>query len=165
MKLKRIKIIELQHGIQQCGNLRGSKFAYIIAKNLIRIKEEVEALDKVREESKAYREYTNKRVELCIKYAEKDENGVALIRNNRYVGVDGNPEFEKELEVLKGEYKTALDEYDRNVETYNSMLDEEIEIPIQQIERELIPENITVQAMTMIMPMIKDEGIIEVKPS
>ena len=40
------------------------------------------------------------RIALCEKYADKDEEGKAVIVDDKFVGVDGNQEFMKELTDL-----------------------------------------------------------------
>lgn len=54
--------------------LGNARFSYAVTKNMKMISEELEIIQKSIEQSEEYKVYDKLRIELCEKYAEKDEN-------------------------------------------------------------------------------------------
>lgn len=73
--MKNKEIYRLVRGLQQCGELKGIKFAYAVAKNLRLLSNDFEVLlasiKKLQEE-----------------HAKKNEEGKAIIENNDYIMKD-----------------------------------------------------------------------------
>lgn len=154
--LKR-ELFDLLAGFEAVGSLRGVKFAYAVAKNRDCVMREVRPLQQSIEPSKEIAEYEEERVKLCLVHCQKDEGGKPLIQNGVYVGVNGNPEFEKALEELKEKFQEALDKQEKDKAEYDRLLDEEVEIEFHLLQFVDVPKEITAAQMISIFPIMAAE--------
>lgn len=167
LKLKRRKLLALGTAIAAVDSLRGEGFTYAMAKNGKRIAEELEFVAKNLKSSTRFQEYDNKRIELCKKYAEKDDRGkprmVPQVGGQRgameFVGVDSNPEFNSEIEKLKKEYQGELDEREKHIKAYEADLDKEIDFEVYKVKLCNVPKEITVGQLRGIIDLVEDGGI------
>jgi len=138
VKLSREKIINNLGGIRsllQKENIVKLNYAVIkieeVYSNLAKeFQTELEVLDK-------------KRIAVCEKYCEKDENNKPIIKNNSYEGLKGNEEFEKEIKLL--------------TEEKENYLKEEIEIEGWEIKEEWLDNRMQGNAQKAIIPFIEKE--------
>jgi hypothetical protein len=63
-------------------------------------------------------------------------------------------DFMKETGDLREEYKTTIDEQQKNTDDYNKLLDDEIKIELFKIKSEIIPEEITANQLDPIISII-----------
>lgn len=157
--LKNWELLDLLHGFDAVGDLRGVKFAYAVAKNKDRVLREVRSLQKSIEPSKEVMKYEKERISLCLIYCQKDENGKPLIQHDIYVGVDGNPKFDEALAKLKDEFKEALDKQKEDQEEYDRLLNEEVEVEFHPLQFADVPEDTTASQMSGIFPILADEEL------
>ena len=155
MRIQRSKLLGLLQGINAI-NLPGVKFNYALIKNKNKIQSELEVLSKVMNVSKELGEYDVKRTELCKVHCTKDAKSKPVIKNKKYEGLDNHPEFEKGLKELETEYKDALDGRKKQVEEYNTLILEEIDIPLHEILFKDVPEQITTRQLDSIMLLISE---------
>jgi hypothetical protein len=104
------------------GGKQDFKFNYAVIKN----KEKLEkvAIDIRIEMQKIDLE----RDDLCRKYCEKDEDNKPIIENNKYKGLDGHEEFEKEIEKWRKK-KEDFSSKEITIEGY--------EIPMSSVPQQL----------------------------
>jgi len=167
MKIKRKELFLLQKAFVAVKDLKGIKFAYAIAKNNKLINSEIETLQEIIKPDEKYGEYDQKRIELCEKFCEKDENGKPKkidIRNREnkiigynYVGLESNSEFKEKLKVFMKENKEIIDSQKEKEKEYNKLLDEKVDINIYKIKLEDIDENITPAQMDGIVLLINED--------
>jgi hypothetical protein len=102
------------------------RFAYALAKNKKKIREELEDLQMMIDARRVpgFSEYEQKRHELCRKYSEKDEMGNPKTQDGSYVISDMSA-FNSEFVILKEKYKEAITEFDAILSEANKILDEE----------------------------------------
>jgi len=85
-KMKNKEIVELMTGLTKCGELKGIKFAYAVARNASLLKA-------------IYGDIMTQRDALSKKYGKKDKKG-ELVIDKGMVQLDNIPMFEKELGEL-----------------------------------------------------------------
>ncbi|MBD3260093.1 MAG: hypothetical protein GF334_00145 [Candidatus Altiarchaeales archaeon] len=134
-------------GTEEAPTKLSRRFAYGIAKNSRRIKDEVES---IQEAMKPVSEYEQKRIDLCKKYADKDDEGNPILKDNVYQGLRDNEEFRKEIDALS-------DEYEKSIEGVNTILSEETAIDFYEIPLDDFPEQISVGEMEVLLPLVKEE--------
>ncbi len=153
-KIKRGEIKKINESIQRVSIIDASKwFGLGLLKNKNKIKEELEILDNLQ---KDLNEFEEKRLNLCAKYVDRDENNAPIIENEEFKGVAENPQFKIELIDLKNKYEKLFTEI-------NSILEEEIEIDFYLINFEHFPEIIKPAEIEILSIMIKDTEIEEEK--
>jgi len=147
------EIINLGDGLQGVRNLSGIKFAYVVSKNINKVKSEIETFNEMQKFSKEYEEYNKERIALCELHATKDDEGKPVttpIKNNigviiatRYNGLEGNKAFEAQLEVLNDKHKDVIALEKKKEEDFNAFLKEESKVELHKLDVNDVPKEIT----------------------
>lgn len=132
--------------LEELVGVSGSiRFKYAVSKNIKKISEDVSAIEKVRGE--VINGFEEKRIELCQKYADKDENGEAKTENEQFVGLVGNEEFESAMKELNDEFKPKFLELEE-------FLNSEVDVDWYKIKLDDIPESVKTIQLIVIDPLI-----------
>ena len=142
--MKRKDLVELNNVLHELsGEKHKVKFSFFVARNINKIKPEIDAIIDVNKPCDEKQEYEKKRLDLCEKYAEKDENGRAKISNkNEYVMGENQKIFNEEMEKLKEEREIADKLEKDRISQFEEMLDEEVEFDGYKIKIDNLPEEI-----------------------
>jgi hypothetical protein len=154
--MKKAELFPLFHALNAVASYPGAKFGYAVAKNLAKVKEECVIIEKLQEPSEEFKAYDAKRIELCKKWAKKDEDGEPVIIGNEYDLKENMEKFKPESAALAEEYKETLDARRKVMEDVNTLLQEESDIVLHKIKEENLPEVITGEQVMGIMAMIED---------
>lgn len=157
--MKRVEMFGLLKEIE--GILKVSKkvkLNYFLQKNINSITKDKEILDKIIEPSDKFKEYESKRIELCKEYCDKDSDGMPIVKNNKYLGLDDNDEFNEKINSLLNEYKNIIDEYQDKIREYEQMLDDDVDIEFVKFDIDLIPDDlVTGEELTLIFKYLIKE--------
>ncbi len=131
-------------------------------KNILKVyKEEI---DEFLNQSEEFKQYENKRIELCNKYAKKDKDGNPIIININdkfiYDGLENNKEFIFSIKKLNKEYEDIIKIRNEQIKHYDEIImNEEIEIDnkLKKIKISLIPDNIICgELLEYLFPIIEE---------
>lgn len=148
VNVKRSDLFLMQNAIAILAQVKGScKFAYGVAKNKKILDDEASLMRTGIAPKKEFMDYENKRVVLCEKHADKDNDGKPIIVNNLYQGLDANEKFQKEMKKLAEDNEKAISDRQKQIDSFNEMLKEECEIELWQIKLEDIPDGITADSI------------------
>ena len=149
--------LTLYRKLDYLGALKGAKFTFTITRNKQAIKPMVKKVNELATMSGSYKEFDVKRVEINNKYAEKDESGKAKMQDERFVILEDKKEdFEKEIEALKEEYKETIKEREEQKNQVEAYLKEETELELKPIPLSMIPDDINVDEMEIIEPLVEE---------
>ena len=154
--MKKRELYNCLQALDSVKELKGIKFAYVSLKNKKKIEEEINLFEEVVKANPKFEEYEQKRIKLCELHSEKDSENKPIISNDKYKILDEN-KFNSELDVLKKEYQDVINERIKQINDYNSMLEEEINLEFEKINFEHIPENISSKELESIDFMINFE--------
>ena len=154
--MKRRELYVYMESIEKVSSLKGVKFAYTIIKNKKKFEEEIKILEEVVKPSEGFTNYEKERISLCELSCEKTENGSPVIENNRYKIIDV-PKFDLELNSLKEKNNEFITERENQINEYNRMLEEDINLDISKIGFEDLPIDITTEQLESIDFMINFE--------
>lgn len=158
--MKRTEIVNLYNGLNSVGNLVGVIFGYAVNKNLAILKPEIEALQKALTPSEKFLEYDVKRVDIVKKYAKKDEKGEFVlleVGGKKSYDVAGQEDtVENEVKPLKEEYKAAIEDNEKQMIEYNTLLEQESNVELYKVKLENVPKDITAAQMTAIFPIVEE---------
>jgi len=149
------KLLKLYTTLQQLSNVRNTKFAYFVMKNLKKIEPEVDIIKELRVPPKEFSEYEKDRIALCRKHAELTEDNQPKIKPNGSYEIRNKDKFDKEIKKLKGRHKNAIEAKENKDKELIDFLKEDVEIDFYKIKFENLPE---LNARQLI---ILDELIIE----
>jgi len=138
--MKNKDLTVLKKGIELCGKLEGAKFAYVLSKNYKKVTEEIQHLQSSLEPTEEYREFEHKRIALCEKYGDLNSE------TNKF-DIEDNDSFVKEYKELSEEYAETIAHREQVQKDYDAILDEPCELALVRIPMDIVPDNITVEAM------------------
>ena len=144
-------------GLETVSTLRGVKFAYAVSKNKNTIQQEIASLRESHQPSEEYIKFDNARMALCENHCRREENGKPALINDREYDIIDRPQFDIELEKLRGEHEAAVKEHEQGQREYEKFLDEESEIKLHMVTLSDLPTDITAQQLDSINMMVIDE--------
>jgi len=156
--MQKKSFLQLFRTLDQMGKLTGVRFAYAVAKNISKMKIEVESIEKSIKPPEGFMDYDQKRIDLAKKHSKKDEKGKEITANNEFQ-IEDETKFDKELKKLQSEYKKETDARQKQIDEYIKMLDEEIQFDFHKIDLKDVPAEITTQQMAGIIELINEEKI------
>jgi hypothetical protein len=128
------------------SELKGVKFAFSVLKNRKKLEAQVEEDKPIFEEilkpSEGFKEYEEKRIQLCELNSVKDENGKAVTEGDRYKILDLK-KFNEELSELTIEYQAAVEDRKKQIEEYNNLMEEDMLIDFQKLGFNDLPADIS----------------------
>jgi DNA-binding transcriptional ArsR family regulator len=135
-----------------------TKFSYAILTNLAVLESLIEIIKKVSDPSEDFKKYDIERVELAKKYSEKGGDGQPIVENNSYKLVgDGLTKFNEEFEKFKRLNKDTLDKRVKQLKEVEELLQEDVEVTLQKVKLEILPEEGLTPAMLKIMNVILEK--------
>lgn len=153
---RRIMFNNVYPVLEGLKNKKSTYLQYFIIKNVKKIKDELEiAQDLLKDEE--YMEFDKKRIELCDKYAEKDEAGKSKLANGAYViAEETKEEFDKKVSELQNEYQLIIEGYKKKE---FDVLEEDIKVDFYKIALDKLPEDLTGIELSTISELM--EAVIE----
>lgn len=160
-KLKVVQILSLWNVINKIQDEKSklpAKFSYALVRTKKYIEPEITSFEEAQKPSAEYIAFENERVDLCKKYAKKDESGQPVVLNGAKFDMveETLPEFDAKFLELQEKYKDAIETRNAHIAKLNEILDEEREVTIHQISESELPESIETSVLEVILPMIAD---------
>ena len=146
-------LFEFQQALGLVADLPGGKFAYAVVKNRAKVDSIINALYKVKRHSKE-KEFERRRVEICEKYCDKDDDNNPVLEHDAFQGLQDNADFDTDMDKLRKEFKAVMDHREKEKKVFDARLEEEVEIDIHKVFLDIIPEAITANQLAGIMPMV-----------
>lgn len=157
--MKNKELITLWNSLFEFSEKKGTSFAYAITKTRSNIEGRIDELMKLQVPSRKYVEYDGKRVALCAKYADKNEDGSAKQERNNYIVIENKVIFDEEMGKLNEEYKEARVEFEQRAMEFSKILQEDVTVKIHQIRIEDFPGDMTSTEMEVLLPLVRDESL------
>jgi hypothetical protein len=154
--MKNRDLFDLLNGLNAVSGLKGVKFAYAVARNISLLTPICTDLEKSVKPSDKYLEYENRRRELAIEFARKDAEGHPMMAGNQIFLADAKA-FQTKIVTVEEEYKDEIAEQKKKIEEYEKLLDEPAEkVELRHIQLETIPEDVTPDLLTRLIPIIDE---------
>lgn len=157
--MKKRDLFGILEVLGQFRDLKGSvKFSYAVAKNFKLINDEVDIIRDLVKPSPEFEAFDNARNGICAKFAEKDEGGNPIIMNGEYkIKVEDISDFNKSMNVLMEESKDVIAVRTKQLEDYNSLIGEDVELSLHKIKLSSIPDGVSPAQMATIDSMIEED--------
>jgi len=152
-----MKIYELFNLYNKLQGLRyhsdNKKFSYALIKNIKSIESEIKNLNEIIKPTENFLKFEQERLIVCQNHSIKDENSEPISNGDEYQIEDMN-KFNIDLEPLKIKYQDTLAKRQKQIEKYNSLLNQEIEIDLIKIGPDDLPDAITPNEIEDIYPIL-----------
>lgn len=150
MKFKKGELVGIYKelkGVKE--NTEDVKTKYDIVKNMKEIQDEVNSLEEVSPQS-IVEEFNQKRQEIGVKYAKKDDEGNPVVGDDKII-LEDEESAKKEIKELNKKYKEP---YEKAVNAYNEIAEEEIEVEFRKIKLSRLTKDVDVE---IIFELIEEE--------
>jgi len=160
--MKKADLYRIKAGLEEFGEVKGGAFAYKSIKNLELVTKEVEVLNKLREPTETYiKNIQTPLQELVRKYAEVDENDNVIEEitpEGTKIKVDASKqeEFLAERDVLLEKESKLVKAYDKQMEGFEKVIEEDTDIEFIMYVEADIPDNVSVKDLYQIRELLKD---------
>lgn len=164
LKLKRFELVELNRVLNEIINttkeIFDKRFVFAVYRNLEYFKPEIEAIKNTQKESERFREFQEKIEQIGEEYSEKDENGNPKIEIKNgvevYVITNRKEEANRKLQELQVQYKDVIEEQKKNLEVFNQLMEEEVEVEICKVSFNYFPEKYSIDKHKVLKFIIKE---------
>jgi hypothetical protein len=154
MIIKRKEIVEIFNMLSKMKDRKGLPidFIYTMAKNKKLLREEIDILREVERKPTEYMNYLSEKLRLDIKFSKRDKDGNPLKRGNGYL-IDENrtEDYDNALNELVEKYEDVIEETTEKQKELEELLDGEIDIDFELLEKEKFPEDITIEEMETLL--------------
>jgi len=151
--MKNKELFELLPKIELLKSLSGVELAYKIISNKTIIKQQIDIYEEMIQQSSEYKQYDEKRIQLCMEYADLDELEKPIIINNMFQ-ITNRTKFNELLLKLNSENEATILAHFTQQRNGEEFLNKEINITLFKIDKTEIPNNITVEQMDILMNMM-----------
>lgn len=152
--MKRKDAIELFNKLQGVRyHSDNVKFSYALIKNIKEIENEISKLNEAIKPSEEFKQFEQDRIAVCQLHCLKDENGNPIVHNEEFQIADMD-KFNQDLIPIKERYGDILRHRQQQIETYNAMLDEDIDFQFTKVGPDDLPSEITPNEIEDIYPIL-----------
>lgn len=141
MNMKKANVYELNQIFTKLKEFGDTKFKYSVLKNINTLKSQVSALTELEESFKAgISEFDGARNNLIIEIGKRKDDGTVFIDVQDEEMVE---EFNKRFGELIEEHKDALDEYNKKMQEFQEILEEDVEeeLTFRKIDIDSCPDS------------------------
>lgn len=129
------------------------KFSYALIKNIKTIELEIQKLNESIIPSDDFLKFEQERIQVCQDHTQKDENGDPIVIDNEFQ-IENQEEFNIALLPIKEKYGRILQLRQNQIDAYNRMLDEKIEMDLILVGVDELPKEMTPNELEDIYPIL-----------
>ncbi len=129
---------ELLRGIPLLKELKGFDFAVTMAENKELLLSEQKPIDEGVKMTDKYAEYEEKRLEICKKYAKKDEKGKPVIDDNGIYDIEDHGPFNMAVADLQEGYIEEIRYREDQLKDFEAMLKMPSDVEIKTVDKSSI---------------------------
>jgi len=165
MELRNGELLDILGALRKLNNLHGWKFVLTLGENRTMMKERVEQVNSIKEESEEFKAFRKEVQATQIKFADKDESGqpiltdITLSNGRKGQKLSLTPENEeklsKALKKLEKANQHLIDEQQKKEEEFYKALDAKCDIHFKKIKKSDVPAETTVEQSEIIEFMIE----------
>ena len=164
LNLKRSELVELNMDLDETSKndkeVFDKRFIYGVHRNLEYFKPEMESIRNTQKEPLRFQEFQNKIQQIGMESADKDEQGNPKLEtkgsNQVFVITEKREEANRRLMELQNEYQDVIEEQKKNIEIFNQLMDESIEIDICPISFKYFPDRYNISKHNILKRIIKE---------
>lgn len=124
-------LVNLYKGLEEVKSVKGTRFSILVAKNLKEISNQLKELDALATPTQEFIEVSAK----VHKLAEEDK--------------------EDEIKQIEVEYADLIEERKQQIEVVEARMKDEVNIPIEFIREDQLPDDLTSDQILPILPIIR----------
>ncbi len=152
--MKRSELFNLYNKLQGLRHHSDNKkFSYALIKNIKTIESDINKLNEIIKPDNDFIQFEQERIGICHSHAIKDENEEPILNGDEFQ-IENMEQFNLALEPIKIKYQDVLSNRQQQIEKYNSLLDNEINMELVKIGPDDLPDTITPNEIEDIYPIL-----------
>lgn len=157
------EVLDLFNGLQEVSNLPGTRWSYVIAKNITLLTPEIQALQKAYSAHDEFLNYEKKREELAKKHAVKREGKyeTVIVGGVEEYVIKDRKAFDKEYEHLKEQHIDEIVKRTDQLKDFEGLLEQTVELSLVTLHPDHIPQEITPSQLKTIMLIIDEKTKVD----
>ena len=151
-------MLQTLQGMRDLPGSSNIRFPYAVAKNTRYLEQHISTLRELTKPDESYMKFDKERVDLNVKYAQKDGRGKPRTANNSYIiDPEKQVDFDGELTILREKYYGAIFEHEEKTKKVEAMLDDSAEVDCYMIKLSWFPINSKPGDVEILMDLIVDD--------
>jgi hypothetical protein len=151
-------MLQTLQGMKDILGSTNIRFPYAVAKNTRYLEQHIVTLRELTKPDESFMKFDKERVDLNIKYSQKDGRGRPRTANNSYIiDPEKQVDFDAELNILRDEHRVAISIHEEKNKKVEAMLDDSCEILYYSIKLSWIPASIKPGDLEILMDLIEDD--------
>ena len=136
-------------------------FSYGLSRNKAILLPEVQPIQESAKPSEKYLEFEKKRNDLLEELSDRDEEGAVMHNVNEngqkyYKITERKEEFDAAVAKLMEEYKETIDEFNKQEEEINKILEQTTEVNFYKMSLDVLPPDLPYNIVEVLDPLIKE---------
>ena len=164
LTLKRSELVELNIVLNEISKndkeVFDKRFIYGVHRNLEYFKPEMESIKNTQKEPQRFQEFQEKVQQIGIESSDKNEQGNPKLETKGsaqvFVITEKKEEAHRRLMELQKEYLDVIEDQKKNIEEFNQLMEEFIEIEICQISFKYFPDKYSIDKHNVLKLIIKE---------
>lgn len=152
--MKKRDLFRLHKGLVDVSYLSGVKFAYTVVKNKKLIETEIQLLQDIIKPTDDFQRYERERIELCENFCVRGDDGQPIVENNNYK-IDDKAGFDEAMDILKDKYETEIVNRAKQVDDYNRLLGEDVDINLIKLKVTDLPEGMSADQIESVLEIVE----------
>ncbi len=156
IKFTKREMVDLYESIIQITEKHNKNFTYVLSIVKKKLKDDVEALLESLQPSDGYKDYDIARRKIVDQFAERNDDGSIVTHNGAIkLNRDGIEDCKLRIAELDEKYSEVLEERLTDYANFEKILDESLDVELETISWEFVPENIDQKLMDALLPIIE----------
>lgn len=159
--MKNHELYAIVQNADKLKSLSGYPFVFELNRNIKIVKDALNELELIREETSEYKEFKEKYLKLRESYADVDKDGkpvtVPIPNTNgmmTYQVTKKEKEFAVEEKKLETKYRKVLDIQESKWKDFNAAMEDDVKVSFYTVSEENIPKNVTLEQLQLLDFMI-----------
>lgn len=164
LNLKRVELVSLNmvlnEIVQNDKESFDKRFIFGVHRNIEYFKPEMESIKNTQKEPARFQEFQEKVQQIGLECSDKDEQGNPKIdkngSNDVFVITEKREEANKQLMELQKEYLDVIEDQKKNIDVFNTLMEEEIEIDVCKVSFAYFPDKYDISKHNVLKHIIKE---------
>jgi multidrug resistance efflux pump len=148
MEIRNIDLVNFSNNFATFDGITGYKFLIALNRANNKIVEEVKIIEKLKEQSEGFKEFSKEATALYQKYAEKDESGnirftkVSETQQRIMIDKENVDKLTADMSKIEKKYKKEIEEHEKKELDYSNAIMAKSTLVLDPIDEEFIPDTL-----------------------
>jgi hypothetical protein len=148
MEIRNIDLVNFSNNFSSFDGITGYKFLIALNRANNKIVEEVKIIEKLKEHSEPFKEFSKEATALYQKYAEKDESGnvkftkISETQQRILIDKENVDKLNAEMAKVEKKYKKEIEEQEKKELDYSNAIMAKSTLVLEPIDEDVVPDSL-----------------------